>query len=123
MYCAGDVNTAIASPTGQPYVEILLNATQSKRATLALTSIIFVLLVACAVNNVTTSSRQLWSFARDGGLPFSSWLAYVRPGWDIPMNAMAVTMVITIILSVIVIGSTTAFAIFTTLTLTGLLSS
>ena len=88
VYSAGNVNKAIESPTEQPYVEILYNATQSKRATLALVSIIFVLLVACAVNNITSSSRQLWSFARDGGLPFSSWLAYIRPGWDIPINAM-----------------------------------
>ena len=88
VFCIGDLDAALESPTQQPYVEILLNATQSKAATLTLTSIIFVLLVACAVNNVTSSSRQLWSFARDGGLPYSSWLAYVRPGIDVPVNAM-----------------------------------
>ena len=88
VFCIGDLDAALESATQQPYVEILLNATQSKAATLTLTSIIFVLLVACAVNNVTSSSRQLWSFARDGGLPFSNWLAYVRPGMDVPVNAM-----------------------------------
>lgn len=88
VFCIGDLDAALESPTQQPYVEILLNATQSKAATLTLVSIIFVLLVACAVNNVTSSSRQLWSFARDGGLPFSHWLAYVRPGMDVPVNAM-----------------------------------
>lgn len=91
VFCIGDLDTALESPTEQPYVEILLNATQSKSATLALTSIIFILLVACAVNNVTSSSRQLWSFARDGGLPFSDWLAHVRPGVDVPVNAMGET--------------------------------
>jgi choline transport protein len=30
-----------------------------------------------AINQVTASSRQLWSFARDQGLPFSAWLGYV----------------------------------------------
>lgn len=88
VFCLGDLDAALSSATQQPYVEILLNATQSKSATLALTSIIFILLVACAVNNVTSSSRQLWSFARDGGLPFSNWLARVRPGIDVPVNAM-----------------------------------
>lgn len=88
VFCIGDLDATLESPTQQPYVEILLNATQSKAGTLALTSIIFVLLVACAVNNVTSSSRQLWSIARDGGLPYSDWLAQVRPGVDVPANAM-----------------------------------
>lgn len=87
-FCSGDPAKALASPTGQPYVEILFNATQSTKATMALASIIFILLVACTVNNVTSSSRQLWSFARDRGLPFSDFLSHVRPGWDVPMNAM-----------------------------------
>jgi choline transport protein len=83
VFCLGDLDAAINSPIGQPYVEVVLNATQSTGATIALTVVMFVLLVSCAVNTVTTSSRQLWSFARDGGPPFSGWLSRVRPGWDV----------------------------------------
>jgi choline transport protein len=32
------------------------------------------------INQVTTTSRQLWSFARDGGLPWSNFLSRVQPG-------------------------------------------
>ena len=82
VFCLGDLDNAINSATGQPYVQVLLNATQSTGATIALTVVMLILLISCAVNTATTSSRQLWSFARDGGPPFSAWLSRVRPGWD-----------------------------------------
>ena len=82
VFCLGNLDNAINTPTGQPYVEVLLNATQSRGATITLVTVMFILLISCAVNTVTTSSRQLWSFARDGGPPFSAWLARVRPAWD-----------------------------------------
>lgn len=82
VLCLGNLDNAINSPTGQPYVEVLLNATGSRGATITLTTVMLALLISCAVNTVTTSSRQLWSFARDGGPPFSAWLARVRPAWD-----------------------------------------
>jgi len=83
VFCLGNLDDAINSATGQPYVQVLLNATQSTGATIALTVVMLILLISCAVNTATTSSRQLWSFARDGGPPFSTWLSRVRPGWDV----------------------------------------
>ena len=58
---------------------------------------------------VATCSRQLYAFARDDGLPFSAFLAYVRPGWDIPLNSVLISFGITVGLSLINIGSTVAF--------------
>ena len=72
VFCLGNLDDAVDSPTGQPYVEVLINATQSRGATITLIIVMFILLVSCAVNTVTTSSRQLWSFARDRGPPFSA---------------------------------------------------
>jgi amino acid transporter len=40
-------------------------------------SVVCLLLLFCTINQVTSSSRQLWSFARDGGLPFAAWLGHV----------------------------------------------
>lgn len=60
VFCLGDFNNAISTPTGVPYVEVLLNGTRSVAATITLTTVMLVMLIACAVNNVTTSSRQLW---------------------------------------------------------------
>lgn len=76
-----------------------------------------------AVNNVATSSRQLFAFARDHGLPFGAFLSHVRPGWDIPLNSVLVSFTIAIALSLINIGSTVAFNSIISLGVCALLSS
>ena len=60
MFCLGDIDSAVNSPTGQPYIEVVLNATQSLPATKILAVIVLILVVSCSVNGVTTTSRQLW---------------------------------------------------------------
>ena len=74
----GDVESVLATPTGQPYIQVIWNATQSRTATMVMVAFIIFFVIFCAVNQNTTSSRQLYAFARDGGLPFSGWISYVR---------------------------------------------
>jgi amino acid transporter len=50
-------------------------------------------------------------------------LAQVKPGWNIPLNAVCITVVVTIILSLINIGSTVALLAITTLSTSALLCS
>jgi amino acid transporter len=38
----------------------------------------------CGLASVTSNSRMLWAFARDGGLPGSKWLAAVSPRFQTP---------------------------------------
>ena len=73
----GDVDAILASPTGQPFIQVFYNATGSKAGASAMTSIMIVMATFGCVTNIATSSRQIWAFARDRGLPFSGWLAHV----------------------------------------------
>lgn len=77
LFRAGNIEDALTSPTGQPYIEILLNATGSIPATAVMVFWIVLSLIFCAINMVTTSSRQLWAFSRDQGMPFSASLSKV----------------------------------------------
>ena len=103
------MDSLLTTPYVQPYVQILYNVTQSVAGATALTCLLFVLLVFGTINQVTTASRQLYAFARDEGLPFSAFLGRVRPGWDIPLNAVTVTLLFSILVSLIIIGSPVAF--------------
>ncbi|KAK3646441.1 hypothetical protein LTR56_008539 [Elasticomyces elasticus] len=123
LYRAGDIDAAVNSPTGQPYIEILLNATQSRKGTAVLVAYIVLALIFCATNVVTTSSRQLFSFARDHGVPFSHQLSQVSEGTHVPVRAIAATISVTIVLSLILIGSSLAFNIIATLFGVALLGS
>ena len=73
------------------------------------------------INMVMTSSRQLWAFARDKGLPCHAFLARVHGG--IPRNAVIVTLIFTALLSLIIIGSAAAFNIILSFGNAGIYSS
>jgi amino acid transporter len=72
-----DVDAILSTTFGQPWIQVLFNATKSRVGTSIMTALLCVLLLFCSVNSITTASRQLFAFARDQGLPFSGWLAHV----------------------------------------------
>lgn len=76
-FTSGDVQQIMASPTGEPFIQIFYNVTGSKAAATVMASIVIILLCSCCFSEVATSSRQLWSFARDRGFSASSWLSQV----------------------------------------------
>ncbi|KAK5128107.1 hypothetical protein LTR08_004199 [Meristemomyces frigidus] len=123
LFRAGDVSAAIDSPTGQPYIAILLNATGSTAGTAVLVAYIILALIFCATNMVTTSSRQLFAFARDGGMPYSNWLSKISPGKSIPTNAIICTTCFTVVLAAILAGSPLAFNIIASLGAAAILGS
>lgn len=149
-FCLGNVEDILGTKTGYPFIQVFYNVTNSLGGASAMTAILITLTVCGCISNVATASRQLFAFARDGGLPFSPFLAQVKffllappqfffffgvsiytktslsqvkPGWNIPLNAVLVSLVITICLSMINIGSTVAFNAIASLGVASLLSS
>lgn len=78
-YCLGDVTSILESPTGFPFIQIFYNTTNSLAGTNIMTAIPIIVLTGSCIAEVATASRQLWSFARDNGVPFSHILSRVRP--------------------------------------------
>ena len=76
-YCLGDLAEIVETPTGFPFIQVFYNATKNLAATNVMVTIVIITLTSCCVSELATASRQLWSFARDRGVPFSDWLAYV----------------------------------------------
>ena len=76
-FCLGSVFDIIASPTGYPFIQVFFNVTQSNAGTCIMTAILIVNITSACISTVATVSRQTWSFARDKGLPFSSFISYV----------------------------------------------
>ena len=65
IFCVGDLDSVMSTPTGQPFIQVFFNATQSHAGTTIMVVIILIMLLAAAIGETATSSRQLWSFARD----------------------------------------------------------
>ncbi|KAK5173807.1 uncharacterized protein LTR77_002488 [Saxophila tyrrhenica] len=123
MFSLGNVAEDLSDPSGQPWVVIVYRITGSKEATIVLLVIMIIMMFFCAVNQVTTSSRQVFALARDRGLPFHTFLARVKRGSGVPVNAVYVTLVFTCLVALIQIGSTVAFAIVLSVSGTGLFTS
>ncbi|KAJ5518554.1 Amino acid/polyamine transporter I [Penicillium expansum] len=70
-FTLGEVDSVLDTPTRFPFIQIFYNTTGSFAATNAMTAVLVVTLTASTITEVATASRQLWSFARDEGLPFS----------------------------------------------------
>lgn len=51
-------------------LQVFFDATQSLAGATVMTCILVILSLLCGVGNMTTASRQLFSFARDRGTPF-----------------------------------------------------
>lgn len=77
LFCAGDLERVLGSATGFPFIEIFYQATDSIAGSTAMTSLIVALVIFGAAACFTTSSRMMWAFARDNGLPFSEYLKRV----------------------------------------------
>lgn len=140
IFCIGDIDDVLASPTYEPFIQVFFNATQSYAGTTIMSFIIMLMLTSACISEVATASRQLWSFARDNGkhtspapsnsfadtllgLPFSGWLSQVTPGWNIPLRAISVSVVISSLLSLINIGSYVALNAINSLGVVSLLFS
>ncbi|KAH7240008.1 amino acid/polyamine transporter I [Fusarium redolens] len=107
LFVIKDVDAVVASPTG-PLVEIYLQATNSKAGTVCLLLFPMICLVFGTLGIMATSTRILYAFARDGGLPFSRVFAKVDQRWGIPVNALLLTNGIVIIFGLVYLGSTSA---------------
>ncbi|KAK5163867.1 uncharacterized protein LTR77_010261 [Saxophila tyrrhenica] len=112
-FCLGSPEAALGGVTGYPFIQMFYNATGSYAAANTLTAIPTIMLAGCAFSEVAASSRQLWSFARDKGVPGYSWLSLVSPRWNIPLPAVIVSLVISALISLINIGSSVALQAIT----------
>jgi choline transport protein len=110
-FCLTDLESALGSSTGYPFIYVFYNATQSHAGTILMSMTLIILLACSSTSVLATASRQVFSFARDGGLPFSHVFATVntKVGHELPLNAVIVSLGITVILALINLGSTAAF--------------
>ncbi|KAK3113298.1 hypothetical protein LTR53_009548 [Teratosphaeriaceae sp. CCFEE 6253] len=130
MFCIGNLEEVVTTPTGVPLIAIFQNATCSVSGALGLTALITVIALVSLWFLMAQSSRVVFSLyglapvyripyrpactdpctsARDGGLPFSSIIARVHPTLHVPIYAILLVLVINIGLMSIYFGTVTGF--------------
>lgn len=123
LFCLGDVESVLETKTGFPFIQIFYNSTRSIGGAVAMGAVVLALTWACAIGITTTASRMTWSFARDKGTPFASVLSKVTARTKIPMVAVGAVCFFAMLLTLIYVGSATAFNDVISLTITGFYGS
>ena len=78
IFCVGDVTQVVSDTSLTPFVVIFYNSTKSRAGTVLMVLPVIITFWAALVSQLATASRQLWAFARDGGVPWAHLLAPVR---------------------------------------------
>lgn len=69
LFCLGDVDAALHTRTGYPFIEIFRQAVGTVGGATAMTIIVVALGICGTIGFLASSSRMTWAFARDRGLP------------------------------------------------------
>ena len=77
LFTLGDPETALATPTGYPIIQVLYGATKSKAGTTVIMACLLWNGLISLFSSLASISRLSWAFARDHGLPFPEFFGYV----------------------------------------------
>ncbi|KAL4976273.1 amino acid/polyamine transporter I [Aspergillus desertorum] len=122
LFSIPSVDDALSDETGFPFLYVFKNAVSTAGVN-GLTSIILIPVIFSNIFFNASTSRQTFAFARDRGLPFADWIARVDPRRKIPVNAIFLSCLISCLLSLINIGSETAFNAIISLNVAALMYS
>ncbi|KAI4254432.1 MAG: hypothetical protein LQ352_003103 [Teloschistes flavicans] len=103
-----NVDDLSATATGVPILALFYQALGSKAGAVALEALIMATGIFCLASSHTWQSRLCWSFARDRGIPFSSYFAVVDRATGVPIRAHFMSCVIVAIVGCLYLGSSTA---------------
>ncbi|KAF2720144.1 amino acid transporter [Polychaeton citri CBS 116435] len=121
--CIGDLATTPEAANGFPFVEVFLQSTGSTQAATGLTALISILLLIISTSCMASTSRATFAFARDDGMVASRWISKVSSREKIPVNNVIVTIGFTVVMSLINLGSTTAFNAFLSVSVVALMAT
>lgn len=114
LFCIQDIDSVISTPTLVPSIEFFNQAFSGRfSAVVGMQSLVLISTVGSVWGVHTWSARLAWSFARDGGLPFSKYLGHISgPPYEVPLCAHAWSCFWVSVLGCLYLGSSVAFNSF-----------
>lgn len=83
-FCIGDLDAAISPSYSYAYIGTFYTATGNKAGSTVMACLIILMCLCSTISNVATASRQMFAFARDRGMPCSTFLCrYVSPDFHL----------------------------------------
>lgn len=119
LYAITGTEAVFETPTGYPIIAVFLQATNSQKGATAMITAVILVFTMNLFGCMASVSRLIWAFSRDRGLPFSGFFSHITSWNKCPTNSVLAIFVSVSLLSLINIGSTTAFNALISLTTLG----
>ncbi|KAG6906750.1 hypothetical protein DXG01_012280 [Tephrocybe rancida] len=137
LFSIQDLDGTLASSTGQPVTQIFLDTVGENGAIVLMVIVIGAmyfcgyaieaeiqksanLVYANSTFSVTSNSRMMYAFARDGGIPGHKYFNFVSAKWKSPIRTVWLACMLSFILGLPSLGSSVAFAAATSIATMGL---
>lgn len=108
-FCIGDITAVADTTTLVPLIQIYYDSTNSNVGSCILATFIVIIDLGCGNALLAEGSRSLYAFARDHGLPFSSYISRVEPKRQVPVIAILLGTVVQMAFNSIYFGTVTGF--------------
>ncbi|KAH9943579.1 APC amino acid permease [Amylocystis lapponica] len=119
LFSIQDLDNTVASPTGEPVAQIFLDTVGEKGA-IVLMVIVIGAMFWCGTFSVTSNSRMMYAFARDGGIPGHKFFGKVDSRFKSPIRTVWLACTLSFILGLPSLGSSVAFSAATSIATIGL---
>jgi amino acid permease (GABA permease) len=117
LFSIQDFERTVDSEYGQPVLQILVDVF-GKDSAIILMTLVIICVWHCGLFSLTSNSRMMFSFARDGGIP--SFFHHVDKKWSSPIRTIWLAAFLAFLLAIPSLGSTVAFAAATSIATIGL---
>ena len=117
LFSIQDFDKTVASDIGQPVLQILIDVF-GKKGAIALMTLIIVCVWHCGLFSMTSNSRMMFGFARDGGLPH--FFTHVDRRFSAPIRTICLAAFLSFLLAIPSLGSSVAFSAATSIATIGL---
>ena len=117
LFSIQDFDRTINSEYGQPILQILVDIF-GKDGAIILMTLVIICVWHCGLFSMTSNSRMMFSFARDGGIP--KFFHHVDKRWQSPIRTIWLAAFLAFLLAVPSLGSSVAFAAATSIATIGL---
>ncbi|KAG9225370.1 hypothetical protein CCMSSC00406_0006243 [Pleurotus cornucopiae] len=119
LFSIQDLDGTLNSATGQPVAQIFLD-TVGENGAIVLMVIVIGAMFFCGTFSITSNSRMMYAFARDGGIPGHEFFSKVNTRWKSPIRAVWMACTLSFILGLPSLGSSVAFSAATSIATIGL---
>ncbi|KAJ5748225.1 uncharacterized protein N7511_009921 [Penicillium nucicola] len=107
-FCITNPENLLDPMGGQPIIQLMVDSFHSRPLSI-IGTLIFIICFACAgVTLLTTFTRVWWSLAREGGVPFSKFMAKTSQSSQIPINSIIFCVIACSLVGLLELGSATA---------------